>query len=120
MAKLWLDNVEMPKIKMNGIVYGYNRIWSENTGRVNSGDMEGTVQALKRKITVKFVPLKFAEKKLIEDTLFTLKAYIPFKLTTNSGENISFTAYTGDFEVTQGWDVGDGRYDGMEISIVQK
>lgn len=120
MAKLWLDGVEMPKIKMDGIVYGYNREWSSSTGRVNSGDMEGTVVAKKRKITVKFVPLKFAEKKLIEDTLFTLKAFIPCKLITNSGENISFTAYTGDFEVTQGRDVGDGRYDGMSISIVQK
>lgn len=120
MAKLWLDGVEMPKIALNGIKYGYDRIWSTKTGRVNTGEMEGTIVAKKRKITIKFVPLKFSEKEKIVNAIYTLNAFIPFKLVTNSGENISFTGYTGDFEITQGWDRGDGRYDGVEINVIQK
>lgn len=41
--EIYIDGVKMPTLKLNGLTYKKEKIWSKNTGRVSNGDMNGQV-----------------------------------------------------------------------------
>ena len=43
--EIYIDGVKMPTLKLNGLTYKKEKIWSKNTGRVSNGDMKGDVIA---------------------------------------------------------------------------
>lgn len=41
--EIYINGVKMPTLKLNGLTYKKEKIWSKNTGRVSNGDMKGDV-----------------------------------------------------------------------------
>lgn len=80
--------------------FGYNKIWSSDSGRNLAGKQSGTLIGIFPKIVVTFKPLNQTELNIIAPILDKpnqkLKYYDPNKNTT-----ITINTYTGDWELTQ-------------------
>lgn len=92
--------------------YGYNKLWSQDSGRNLSGTQSGTLLGIYPKITLQFAPLSKTDLELIVPILDsarqTIKYYDPFKKAT-----VEMTTYTGDYEITNknvinGYETNDG------------
>ena len=122
MSKLTINGITMPPIALGGLDHGYQKIWSSNTGRTNSGEMTGTIIAIKQTIDVKFIPLRRSQVEIIKQAVNSLTPFVPIAGEMDSGETFAFTCYTGDLKVNLGCDNPkiDGRYDGVSISAIEK
>lgn len=60
---LYIDGVQMPSPALSGIEISYEKIWSNDTGRVAAPpcNMVGTILAIKRTLTIKWPTLTRAE-----------------------------------------------------------
>lgn len=78
--------------------YGYNKLWSNDTGRNLAGVQSGTLIGIFPKIILQFKPLTKSELEIIVPILDrpsqTVTYYDPNKKT-----NVTMTTYTGDYEV---------------------
>ena len=78
--------------------YGYNKLWSNDTGRNLAGVQSGTLIGIFPKIILQFKPLTKSELEIIVPILDrpsqTVTYYDPNKKT-----NITMITYTGDYEV---------------------
>lgn len=119
---LIIGGVEFP-VAYNGFKHSRQKIWSENTGRTNSGDMVGTIIAIKDKFEVTLAPLSPAKAKIIDDVVSDINNPFPTaKALYLDGTQKKVTIYTGD--VTYNWlsqALGNGGLiTGVEISCIQK
>lgn len=79
--------------------FGYNKLWSSDSGRNLSGDMVATLVGVYPKIILEF-------RKLTKTELETVIPILdrPFQNTTyydpNKKQNITMRTYTGDYEVS--------------------
>lgn len=119
---LKVNGVTMPPIKTGGFKHTYEKVWSANTGRTNDASMTGTIKAIKEKIECTFVPLNYTQVQTVKKAINSTDAFVKVEGKMNSGETFSFTAYTGDLELSLGWDaVGlGGRYDDVSISAIER
>lgn len=62
---------------LNGVTESFEKIWSENTGRVTSGKMTGDIVAIKLKLQVKYPILTTEQRnqlnKAIKDAFFKVE-----------------------------------------------
>lgn len=119
---LKINGVTMPPIKIGGWKHSYEKVWSSNTGRTNDAKMTGTIKAIKEKIECTFVPLTYTQVKTVMKAINSMESFIPVEGEMNSGEKFSFIAYTGDLELSLGWDKPGlgGRYDDVSISAIER
>lgn len=111
-------------IAYDGLDYGNNKIWSSDTGRNNYGTMQGTLLALKKKITAKLPPITPTKAQAIE-TMISDLSHPWLTCTYNfSGITGSFTAYTGDCSFHWLSSVlgnnGNGLITESSLSIIEK
>ena len=59
--EIYIDGVKMPTLKLNGLTYKKEKIWSKNTGRVSNGTMKGDVVARKYTLSCQWPPLTRAQ-----------------------------------------------------------
>lgn len=88
--------------------YGYNKLWSSDSGRNLAGTQSGTLIGIFPKIILQFRKLTKAELEIITPLLDsarqTVKYYDPTKKTT-----VTMQTYTGDYEVSNKHIVAGGR-----------
>ncbi len=124
MASLKIRGVQMPPIA--SLHESDEKIWSDSTGRVNTGEMTGVIVALKKKYEIKFIPLKEEQIEVIRSAVNSIASpFFSVELVKNSGVTKTFTAYAGDFNYNLGWDaVIDGsirtRYDDVSLHLIEK
>lgn len=79
--------------------YGYNKLWSSDSGRNLAGKMTGTLIGIFPKLILQFRKLTKSELEIIVPLLDspnqTVKYYDPNKKAT-----VEMTTYTGDYEIT--------------------
>lgn len=79
--------------------YGYNKLWSSDSGRNLAGTQTGTLVGIFPKITVQFKKLTKAQLETIAPILDspyqTVSYYDP-----NKQQTVEMKTYTGDYEVT--------------------
>ena len=94
---LKINGVTMPTPKHNGVTYSENKIWSTNTGRNMSGEMVGTIVAIKKKVEIEFPVLTPSQVNLI-NTQVSSKSnpFVPVEITSPMGDTKTFTCYFGD------------------------
>lgn len=77
--------------------YGYNKLWSSDSGRNLAGTQTGTLVGIFPKIILEFGPLTKAQMEIVapilDSTNQTVTYYDPNKKT-----NVTMTTYTGDYE----------------------
>lgn len=89
---LKINNVEMPTPK--DVVYSRNKLWSENTGRLDNGNFSGDLIGVKRKYDVTFPPLTTAQIAAIITATDAASATVV--ITNAAGSTDTVTAYFGD------------------------
>lgn len=97
--------------------YGYNKLWSSDSGRNLAGEQSGTLVGIFPKIVVQFRKLTQSELETLAPVLDsarqTLQYYDPNKKATTT-----MTTYTGDYEVVNKGIVGHVKNEGFQISFI--
>ena len=98
--------------------YGYNKLWSQDSGRNLSGAMTGSLVGIFPKIICQFRKLTKAELELIVPILDaqnqSVKYYDPKKKAT-----VTMTTYTGDYEITNKGIINNGhKNEGFGCSFI--
>lgn len=97
--------------------YGYNKLWSNDSGRNLAGVQSGTLIGIFPKIVVQFRKLTQTELETLAPVLDsarqTVQYYDPNKKTMTT-----MTTYTGDYEVINKGIVGHVKNEGFQISFI--
>lgn len=91
---LKVNNVELPTPK--SVEYGLNKIWSENTGRLDSGFFVGDLIATKRKYEVTFPALNPTQYTAVKNAFNVDFAEV--QITNEEGGTDTVQAYFGDLQ----------------------
>ena len=97
--------------------YGYNKLWSSDSGRNLAGTQSGTLIGIFPKIIVQFRKLTQTELEtlapILDSARQTVQYYDPSKkvMTTMS-------TYTGDYEVINKGIIGHIKNEGFQISFI--
>lgn len=95
--EIYVDGVALPTPALEGVTITPNKIWSANTGRLeNSGEMAGTIVAIKKKVEIKWPPLSLEDTQIIENAVSSTVPFHNLKLTDMTGRVMEFIAYFGD------------------------
>lgn len=122
-SALIIGNVKIP-VAYKGYTYSRNKIHSKNTGRTNTGNMVGSILAIKDKIEVTTTPLTPTQAKAIDD-VFSDKdnMFQTVKAMFVDGTQKEVTAYFGE-NITYNWIgtsiSGDGLIEPVRIGIIQQ
>ena len=98
--------------------YGYNKLWSSDSGRNLAGTQSGTLVGIFPKLILQFRKLTKAELEVIVPILDapnqTTTYYDPNKKT-----NVTMTTYTGDYEVVNKHIIsGNVKNEGFSCSFI--
>lgn len=97
--------------------YGYNKLWSKDSGRNLAGTQSGTLVGIFPKIVVQFRKLTKNELELLtpilDNSRQTVQYYDP-----NKKAMTTMTTYTGDYEVVNKGIVGHVKNEGFQISFI--
>lgn len=121
--ELYVNGTKLPTPMLGGLVMTTNKIWSANTGRLEStGEMAGTIVAIKRKVEIKWPPLSMKEVAVIEnavsnkDTPFSTLRYVDM-----TGKENSIQVYFGDPSYTiYSFSHGNQRVENVAVSAIEK
>lgn len=112
-----INNVNMGQYLVEA-KYGYNKMWSPDSGRNLAGTQSGTLIGIFPKLILQFRALTKTELEVIVPILDsanqTTTYYDPNKKT-----NVTMTTYTGDYEITNKDIIsGDSKNEGFSCSFI--
>ena len=98
--------------------YGYNKLWSSDSGRNLAGTQTGTLIGIFPKLILQFRKLTKAELEtivpILDSARQTTTYYDPKKKT-----NITITTYTGDYEIVNKYIInGNRKNEGFSCSFI--
>ena len=97
LKELIVDGVQLPTPALGGMTITTNKMWSANTGRLeSSGEMVGTIIATKRKIEIKWPPLSMEKAKIIEGVVSSMVPFHTLQYTDMTGITGEIQVYFGD------------------------
>lgn len=100
------------------IQYGYNKLWSSDSGRNLAGEQSGTLIGIFPKIIVTFRKLKREELELLAPILDSARQTVQY-YDANKKRTITMTTYTGDWQVNNTAIIGKKhKNDSFEISFI--
>lgn len=114
---LRIDSTDLPTPK--SVTYTQNKLWSQNTGRLDSGYFVGELIAIKKKYQVTFPALTPAE-------LATVRAavnadFATVQITNAEGGTDTVSAYFGDVTVeSYSWHNGINYAINAAVSIIER
>ena len=114
---LKVGSVDLPTPK--SVKYSSNKLWSQNTGRLDSGYFVGDLIGIKRKYEVVFPPLSTTELSTVRTALNVDFAAVEIKET--DGNVATLNAYFGDLNVeAYSWKNGIQYAINASISIIER
>lgn len=118
--EIYIDGVKMPTLKLNGLTYKKEKIWSKNTGRVSNGDMKGDVINRKYTLSCQWPPLTREQVALIDKAIDP--AFFEVEFTDPGGNNRvkkKFYAGTPTYPVYS-YAKGVKTYVGVAVDFIQQ
>ena len=97
--------------------YGYNKLWSNDSGRNLAGTQSGTLVGIFPKIVVQFRKLTKSELELLTPILDNSRQKVQY-YDPNKKAMTTMTTYTGDYEVVNKGIVGHVKNEGFQISFI--
>ena len=97
--------------------YGYNKLWSNDSGRNLAGTQSGTLIGIFPKIIVQFRKLTQTELELLIPVLDSARQTVQY-YDPNKKAMTTMTTYTGDYEVVNKGIIGHIKNDGFQISFI--
>ena len=97
--------------------YGYNKLWSNDSGRNLAGTQSGTLVGIFPKIVVQFRKLTKSELELLTPILDSARQTVQY-YDPNKKAMTTMTTYTGDYEVVNKGIIGHIKNEGFQISFI--
>ncbi len=97
--------------------YGFNKLWSSDSGRNLAGSQSGTLVGVFPKIILQFRKLTKSELEIIVPILDKQNQRVTY-YDPNKKTNITITTYTGDYEITNKYFVGETKNEGFSCSFI--
>lgn len=98
--------------------YGYNKLWSSDSGRNLAGTQSGTLIGIFPKIILQFRKLTKSELETIVPILDSSRQTVTY-YDPNKKANTTMTTYTGDYEITNKGIINNGRKnEGFSCSFI--
>lgn len=121
-TELIVDGVALPTPKLEGVKITRNKIWSANTGRLEStGEMVGTIVAQKTKLEISWPPLSMEEIARIEAAVSSDIPFHSLKFTDMAGVTRTLSVYFGDPEYTiYSYSEGVQRVNDAKVSAIEQ
>lgn len=115
---LKINSTELPAPK--SVTYSHNKLWSENTGRLDNGFFVGDLIAIKRKYEVVFPPLTTTQLTTVR-TAFN-DEFAQVTITDVDGSDVVLSScYFGDLTVeAYSWKNGIKYAINAAISIIER
>ena len=97
--------------------YGYNKLWSSDSGRNLAGTQSGTLIGIFPKIVVQFRKLTQTELETLVPVLDSVRQTVQY-YDPNKKAMTTMTTYTGDYEVINKGIIGHIKNEGFQISFI--
>lgn len=97
--------------------YGYNKLWSNDSGRNLAGVQSGTLIGIFPKIVVQFRKLTQTELETLTPILDSARQTVQY-YDPNKKAMTTMTTYTGDYEIVNKGIVGHVKNEGFQISFI--
>lgn len=98
--------------------YGFNKLWSSDSGRNLAGTQSGTLVGIFPKIILQFRKLTKSELEVIIPILDSANQTVTY-YDPNKKTNVTMTTYTGDYEVTNKHIInGNVKNEGFSCSFI--
>lgn len=122
LKELIVDGVTLPTPALNGLTITMNKIWSANTGRLeNTGEMAGTIVAMKRKLEIQWPALKMEDIAVIEAAVSSMTPFHQLQYTDMTGQKETIEVYFGDPTYSiYSYSPGVQRITGAKVSAIEK
>lgn len=115
MLKIGTTDLPTPK----SVTYTQNKLWSQNTGRLDSGYFVGDLIAIKKKYQVTFPALTPTELATVRAAVNTDFATV--QITNAEGSTDTVSAYFGDVTVeSYSWHNGINYAINAAVSIIER
>lgn len=88
--------------------YGYNKLWSSDSGRNLAGTQSGTLVGIFPKLILQFRKLTKEELEIIVPILDSARQTTTY-YDPNKKENVTMTTYTGDYEISNKGKISNGK-----------
>ena len=121
--------IDKDSIMINGISigqyitevkYGYNKLWSSDSGRNLAGAMSGTLVGIFPKLIIQFRKLTKSELEIIVPILDSPSQTVVY-YDPNKKRNVTLETYTGDYEIdNKGIINTDRKNNGFSCSFISK
>ena len=80
------------------VKYGYNKLWSSDSGRNLAGSQSGTLVGIFPKLVIQFAPLTKSELEIIVPILDSARQTVSY-YDPNKKQQVTMETYTGDYEI---------------------
>lgn len=112
-----INNVNMGQYLVEA-KYGYNKLWSSDSGRNLAGTQSGTLIGIFPKLILQFRKLTKAELEIITPILDSATQTVTYYDPTKHA-NVTMTTYTGDYEVVNKHIIsGNTKNEGFSCSFI--
>ena len=102
-----INNVNMGQY-ITEAKYGYNKLWSSDSGRNLAGNQSGTLIGIFPKIILEFRKLTKAELEVVVPILDSVRQTVSY-YDPNKKAQTTMTTYTGDYEISNKGMINNGR-----------
>ena len=114
---IMINNISMGQYLVEA-TFGFNKLWSSDSGRNLAGTQSGTLVGIFPKLSLQFRKLTKSELELIvpilDSTNQTVSYYDPYKKAQTT-----MTTYTGDYEIVNKQIInGNAKNEGFSCSFV--
>ena len=98
--------------------YGFNKLWSSDSGRNLAGTQSGTLIGILPKIILQFRKLTKTELEVIVPILDSARQTVVY-YDPNKKTNVTMTTYTGDYEIVNKKIInGNKKNEGFSCSFI--
>ena len=98
--------------------YGYNKLWSSDSGRNLAGAQSGTLIGIFPKLVLQFRKLTKSELEIIIPILDSPRQTVTY-YDPNKKTNITMNTYTGDYEIVNKHIInGNAKNEGFSCSFI--
>ena len=94
---IYMDDISMGKY-LTQVKFGYNKLWSKDSGRTLSGKMSGTLIGIFPKIIMSFRSLTPEELTYLAPHFDNARQTIKYP-DPNKNQQVTMETYTGDWEI---------------------
>ena len=112
-----INNVNMGQYLIEAR-YGYNKLWSSDSGRNLAGTQSGTLIGIFPKLILQFRKLTKSELEIIVPILDSARQTVTY-YDPNKKRNVTMTTYTGNYEIINKQIInGNAKNEGFSCSFI--